>query len=184
MPILSIGALSGSLLGLVATHFGLASSYIAVFAICGMAGALSASVKAPVTSVLLMAEMTGSFMHLLPLAVCSFIALLLSDILGVTPIYEALLERLTKKNEDVSKNDKQGGIIEVPVELGSEAAGKKIREVNWPEGLLIVAIRRGVKEIVPNGNIRILPGDYLIILSSEYRFKDITILMGDLCHTK
>jgi len=85
-------------------HFGLQANYIADFAVCGMAGALAGSVKAPITSILLTAEMTGSLVHLMPVAACSFIALFLSDILKVTPIYEALLKRIIEKNGETIKN--------------------------------------------------------------------------------
>lgn len=183
MPILSVGALSGSLLGLFAMNFGLQSSYIADFAICGMAGALASSVKAPVTSILLAAEMTGSLVHLMPVAACSFIALFISDILKVTPIYEALLERIIEKNGETIKNDKLGGFIEVPVEFGSLVSGKCISEVEWPQGILIVGIHRGDIDIVPNGNTQINPGDYLIVMSSEMTYNDISVNMRNLCHS-
>lgn len=183
MPILSIGALTGSVLGLIATQFGLSTKYIPVFCVCAMAGALSGSVKAPVTSILLIAEMTGSLIHLLPVAACSFIALLISDILKVSPIYEELLERITHSNEKTIKENKQGAILEVPVELGSEVSGKKISEVNWPEGSLVVGIHRGDKDIVPNGSTKILAGDYLVILSSEGLYKDMNARFRELCQT-
>lgn len=98
MPILSIGALSGSILGMLAVNFGVPSQYIPVFAVCAMAGALSGSVKAPVTSVMLIVEMAGSIVHMLPVAAVSFIALFISDTLSIEPIYEALLSRFAKKN--------------------------------------------------------------------------------------
>ena len=183
MPILSIGALSGSLFGLIATHFGLPAQYIPDFAVCAMAGALSGSVKAPITSILLTAEMTGSLVHLLPVATCSFIALLFSDMLKVTPIYEALLERSTNNNEEVKTNH-PGAILEIPVELGSEVSGKMICEVEWPDGSLVVGIHRGNKDIVPNGNTRIAPGDYLVVLSSECKYSDMNNTMSQLCHAK
>ncbi len=69
------------------------------FSICAMAGALSGSVKAPITSILLIAEMTGSLEYLLPVVACSLIALLISDALKITPIYEAPLERFLKNNK-------------------------------------------------------------------------------------
>ncbi|HAN44607.1 MAG TPA: sodium:proton antiporter, partial [Ruminococcaceae bacterium] len=182
LPILSVGALSGSLLGLAAMHFGLESCYIADFAVCGMAAALTSSVKAPITSILLTAEMTGSLVHLTPVAACSFIALFLSDILKVAPIYEALLERIIEKNRNYIKNDKLGGFIEIPAEFGSSVSGKCISEVKWPRGVLIVGIRRGDKYIVPNGNTQINPGDYLIVMSSESTYNDISTNMRNLCH--
>lgn len=184
MPILAVGALSGSILGLLATRFGLPAEYISVFAVCAMAGVLSASVKAPVTAILLTAEMTGSLVHMLPVAACSFIALLLSDVLKITPIYEALLHRMIATEEEISKDKKAGGLLEIPVELGSAVANKTVSEVEWPEGTLIVGIHRGNKDIVPNGRTRIAPGDYLVVLSSECTYKDLNTNVRKLCHAK
>ncbi len=182
MPILSVGALSGCILGIIATRFGLPAQYIPDFAVCAMAGALSSSVKAPVTSILLTAEMAGSLIHMLPVAACSFIALLLSDVLKIEPIYEALLERFVETNSDVVPKQGKGGLHEFPVELGSQTAGKMIRELNWPKDSLVVGIRRGSKEIVPSGNTKILPGDYLIILSTEGEADEIRSQITELCH--
>jgi H+/Cl- antiporter ClcA len=184
MPILSIGALTGCMLGLIASHAGLSPEYISTFIVCSMAGALSSSVKAPITSILLTAEMTGSLVHLLPVAACSFIALLLSDLLKVTPIYEALLERITHKNKTSLKYKKQGVILEFPVEFGSVICDKKIRDIEWPEHSLVVGIHRGNSDIVPNGATKILSGDYLVILSSEQVLKDINLQMKDLCYSR
>ena len=183
MPILAIGALTGGLLGLVSLQLGLPAEYIPNFAVCAMAGALSGSVKAPVTSILLIVEMTGSITHMLPIAACSFIALFISDVLKTTPIYEALLERLVENDKDV-KNHKLGGLIEVSVEMGSVVADKIVRDIMWPQGILLVGIRRGNLEIVPNGNTKILPGDYLVIMSTENTYKDLNINIRDLCHAK
>ena len=183
MPILAVGALTGSLLGLIATRFGLPAEYIPHFAICAMAGALSGCVKAPVTSILLIAEMTGSLIHMLPVAACSFIALFLSDALKTTPIYEALLERIVENDKD-NQNSKLGGMIEVPVEMGSIVADKTVREIDWPQGTLLVGIHRGNKDIVPNGHTKIFSGDYLIILSTENTYKDLNVNIQDLCHAK
>jgi len=181
LPILSVGALSGSMIGLIATRFGVPAEYISDFAVCGMAGALSGSVKAPVTSILLTAEMTGSLVHLFPVAACSFIALFISDFLKVKPIYEELLERTMKDRGEAVSSGKSGGIVEIPVEIGSAIAGRRISEVELPRGILIVGIHRGETEIVPNGGTEIKPGDYLIVLSSELTFRNINQRMRSLC---
>lgn len=167
MPILSVGALSGGIFGLAAMHFGLPAQYIPVFAVCAMAGALSSSVKAPVTSILLAAEMSGSLISMFPAAICTFIALFISDILKVKPIYEELLERFVNKQEKSLPLQEKGMLHEFPVEVGSLAAGKKVKEIGWPQDILIVSIHRGVNELVPRGNTKIIPGDYLLILSEN-----------------
>lgn len=183
MPILSIGALSGSFLGISATYLGLSAEYIPFFAVCAMAGTLSGSVKAPLTGIMLAAEMTGSFVYLLPVAVCSFIALLFSDILKIDPLYESLLERFFAKNNCESCEPEKNALLEVPVELGSLVSEKLISEIEWPQGVLIVGIKRGAKEIVPKGSTKIIPGDYLVILTSKQIEKDLGAAIRDLCHS-
>jgi NhaP-type Na+/H+ and K+/H+ antiporter len=148
-----------------------------------MAGALSSSVKAPVTSILLTAEMAGSLIHMLPVAACAFIALLVSDVLKIDPIYEALLERFVEQNGHSLPKQEKGGLTEFPVELGSEAAGNVISDVKWPQGSLIVGLRRGAKELVPRGSTKIMPGDYLVILSSEEE-STLRDKIVSLCHAK
>jgi H+/Cl- antiporter ClcA len=181
MPILSVGALSGSFLGLIAVRLGLSSEYIPFFAVCAMAGALSGSVKAPLTGIMLAAEMTGSFVYLLPVAACSFIALLFSDILKADPLYESLLERFLARNGHHNEDLEKGSLLEVPVELGSPVAEKLIRDIEWPQGSLIVSILRGTKEIVPKGSTKILPGDYLVVLISNQNGTDHGSILRDLC---
>ncbi len=183
LPILSVGALAGSMVGMVASHVGMPTDYISDFAVCAMAGVLSGAVKAPVTSILLTAEMAGSLIHMLPVAACSFIALLLSDLLKIQPIYEALLERFVEKNENKIEMEEKGGIREFPVEIGSKICGKRISEISWPQGLLIVGIRRGEKEFIPKGNTMILTGDYLVVLTSQGHDQAVGKCMKDSCYS-
>lgn len=182
MPILSIGALTGSIVGQTLVSYGLPQACIPACCVCAMAGVMSGSVKAPITSILLMAEMTGSLIHLLPVAAVAFIALLTSDLLKISPIYEVLLERLSGESEESLHIKESGTMIEISVELGSKVDGKKVKEVNWPEGVLIVGLSRGKKEVVPNGDTQIMHGDYLVALSSQQEFEQMHRALMDLCH--
>lgn len=184
MPILSIGALTGGIFGQAVMRFGLPPDCIAGLCVCAMAGVMSGSVKAPVTSILLMTEMTGSLVHLLPVAAAAFIALLTSDLLKISPIYEVLLERMVDEGGGEICKKKAGAILEVVVEMGSEAAGKQVRDVAWPEGALIVSLLRGKSEMVPNGCTRIVPGDYLVVLSSEHRYEQMNRALANLCRCR
>ncbi|MDD3924157.1 MAG: chloride channel protein [Erysipelotrichaceae bacterium] len=182
MPILATGALVGTIFGQLLTSFNIPVYYVSAFCVCAMAGMMSSSVKSPVTSVILMAEMTGSLIHLLPVAIVAFISLLTSDLLRTVPIYEVLLEEMNKDDKSID-HKKNGAIIEVSVELGSEVAGKKIKDINWPDNILIVAINRGKKEIVPNGENQIIQGDYLIVMSYKQDFESTNSKLIQLCHT-
>ena len=184
MPILSFGALTGCIFGQAISMMGLSAKYIPIFCVCAMAGVLSGSVKSPVTSILLMAEMTGSLVHLLPVAAVAFIALLTSDLLKVSPIYEVLLERIAGQSKEGSRRKKPGAVLEIPVELGSQAAGKMVKEVPWPEGALIVGLNRGRQEFVPNGNTQIVQGDYLVVLSTEQRYGEMQKALTALCRSR
>ena len=182
MPLLSIGALTGCLVGKLLVPLGLPSSCIPAFCVCAMAGVLSGSVKAPLTSILLMAEMSGSLTHLLPVAAAAFLALLVSDLLKVSPIYEVLLERISGgKNEQAQK---PGALVEVPVELGSGVDGRRVCEVNWPEGALVIGVKRGAREFSPNGQTLLRPGDYLVVLSPERVFEETRAALLALCRAE
>lgn len=185
MPIISIGALSGCLSGLAAVKLGMPRVYLPVFIICGIAGGLSSCVKAPVTSIILTAELTGSFLHILPVAICSLTALLVSDLLKTKPIYEELLHRYIEKNGyAIPAADKRGELIEFPVEAGSGISRKLLRDIGWPEGSLVVGLRRGSEELVPKGDTQILPGDYLLVLAPQDESREVRKEIWKLCHIK
>lgn len=184
LPILSIGALVGSIVCSFAGMLGFSQNYVTVFIVCSMAGALAGSVKAPVTSILLMAEMTGSLVQLLPVALVTFVALFTSDVLKITPIYEVLLERIAPKHGKEPELQKEGVLIEIPVEYGSIISNKKVCEITWPAGLLVAGLRRGEKEMVPNGDTQIWHGDYLIVLSSTLNYRETREFLCNLCQCK
>lgn len=167
MPIISIGALSGSVFGLIAVHLGVSPKLLPIFVICAMAGGLSSCVKAPVTSIILTMELTCSFIHILPVAICSLTALFVSDLLHTMPVYEALLRRFIAQNGYTISTEKRGELMEFPVEFGSEIARKLLRDIEWPKGSLIVGLRRGSEELIPKGETQIMPGDYLLILAPQ-----------------
>jgi len=176
LPLLAIGALIGNIyaLGLVnLIHFD--SMYIINFIILAMAGYFAAVVRAPLTGTILITEMTGSFTHLLSLAIVSIVAYIVADILGSKPIYESLLDNILHNQDDTIPigNKKNKTILEFPVSMGSVLDGKKIKDVKWPSRCLLVAVNRGENELIPNGDTIILPGDYLIVLTNEDRTSKI-----------
>lgn len=93
LPLLTIGALIGCGYGnLFVNLLNLNNLYINNFIIMGMAGYFAAVVKSPITGIILITEMTGSFNHFLSISMVSIIAYLTADMLGSKPIYESLLK--------------------------------------------------------------------------------------------
>ncbi len=93
-PMLALGILFG-------VAFGLLVRYISptfpidpfVFAIVGMSALFSATVRAPLTGIVLVAELTMSFSLLLPFLITSLAATITVSALGGRPIYTILLEK-------------------------------------------------------------------------------------------
>ncbi|GAA0178758.1 ClC family H(+)/Cl(-) exchange transporter [Clostridium sediminicola] len=169
LPLLVIGALIGAIYGIIlSNYFGFSNTYIVNFIIIAMAGYFTAVVKAPITGMVLLTEMTGSFSHLLSIAFVCIIAYVITDLLNSEPIYESLFERVLSKSDNIFKGESNNKvIIEVPVCVESFLEDKKICQVDWPCSCLIAALKRGEKEIIPRGDTVIYAGDYLIVLANE-----------------
>jgi CIC family chloride channel protein len=93
-PLLVIGALGGLAFGQVAHS--ILPEWAAeprAFAVIGMGGLLTAIVRAPLTGIVLMIELTGKYDFMLPLLGCCLVAYGVAEGLRDVPIYEALRER-------------------------------------------------------------------------------------------
>lgn len=93
-PTLALGTLFGMLFGL-AGHalFPEIVTEPGTFAIAGMGGLFAATVRAPITGILLVIEMTSNYEMILPLIVTCLGATMVAQTLGGRPIYTQLLER-------------------------------------------------------------------------------------------
>nr|HML49678.1 chloride channel protein [Clostridia bacterium] len=163
-PLLILGATLGALAGNAATaYLGVDTALLNDFIVVAMAGLFSAIVRAPITGVILLLEMTGSFVNLLPLITVSLVAYVVADALKSKPIYDSLLENLL--GHATEKPDCREKItVERIVQHGSQAAGRQVRELGFPKDCLLIAIRRDAEEIIPSGSTQIHPGDYLVFL--------------------
>lgn len=93
-PILALGACLGLGFGLLCPQFVADSGATPVtFAIAGMAAFLTAMVRAPVTGMILVFEMTGAFNHTLAMLWASFAAMAVPTLMGNSPIYDSMKAR-------------------------------------------------------------------------------------------
>lgn len=93
-PSLFIGGMLGGLFGyfdVAILHH--ATGEIGAFALVGMGAVFAGIIRAPITSVLIIFEMTGSYELILPLMISNMTAYALARRIQPTPIYEALLEQ-------------------------------------------------------------------------------------------
>ena len=102
-PMLVLGAQSGLVLGTLFYHF--FPSFTAAptaLAVVGMAAFFTAVVRAPVTAIVLVTEMTGCFTLLLPMLLACFAAMAVTTLLRNPPIYDALREPAVQQMRDPS----------------------------------------------------------------------------------
>lgn len=104
-PMLALGTLFGYAFGLIAKGL-LPELDITpgMFAIAGMGALFAATVRAPITGILLVIEMTNNYYLILPLIITSLGAVIFAQMLGGQPIYSQLLHR-TLKNEKLRQKD-------------------------------------------------------------------------------
>jgi CIC family chloride channel protein len=91
-PSLFMGGMLGGAVGyLDVTVFHHPADSIGAFAVVGMGAVFAGTVRAPMTSILIIFEMTGGYGLVLPLMIANMIAFALARHWRHTPVYEALL---------------------------------------------------------------------------------------------
>lgn len=156
-PLLVLGALIGLAVGEITHLIAPAAAPIpAVFAVVGMAAYFTAIVRAPLTGVVLILEMTASYEQMLPLLVSCFCAYVAAEALKDLPIYEALLERdLMRSGLHVPTSAPV--VLDFTVEPGAPFAGREVRSLGLPPGCVLVRCAEGGREWVPTAQTRLEP---------------------------
>jgi CIC family chloride channel protein len=95
-----VGAQCGVLFaGAAAIWFPEIASSSTALGVVGMAAFFTAVVRSPVTGIILVTEMTGSFTQLLPMLAACFTAMLIPTLLRDPPVYESLKGRTLRIDE-------------------------------------------------------------------------------------
>lgn len=154
-PLLVLGALIGLAIGQLAHN--LLPTVVptpAVFAVVGMAAYFTAIVRAPLTGIMLIVEMTGNYSQMLPLLVSCFCAYAVTEFLKELPVYEALLERDLKRGGEAHLLN-EPVVVEFTVQTGASFAGQEVRALGLPPGCVLVRCSDGKREWVPKANTRL-----------------------------
>ena len=180
LPLLVLGAVTGGVYSrLLENLLGIDGKYIAAFVVLAMAGYFAAIVHAPVTGVVLITEMTGDFRSLLGLVMVSLIAFVISERLGMEPIYTQLMNRSSGKRYNVPKQRKS--IIDDIVYPGSIMDGKRIMDMGLPLGALIVSVIREEQEFIPDGHTILRGGDVIEVLLREEDLAEVEHIIEEEC---
>jgi chloride channel protein, CIC family len=154
-PLLVLGALLGLGTGHAVHSFLPAlAAEPGVFAVVGMAAYFTAIVRAPLTGILLITEMTGSYDQMLPLLAASFCAYAVGEYLRDIPIYEALLQRDLRR-DGIGQTHAEPIVVEFEVAPNAPFAGLLVRELGLPAGCVLVRCYVSGREWVPTAITRL-----------------------------
>lgn len=167
LPILVIGALSGKIYGQILTnYFNFDYSFSILYVLIAMTAFFTAVVRSPITGIILILEMSGNFSNLFVLVLASTVSYATSELLKQESIYELLFNNSFEKKE--TKHSNKIVTLKIPVLRNSFVSNKMIKDIQWPENLLIVGIERDGKiEVIPNGETVIQELDFLILLTDS-----------------
>ena len=107
-PMLALGTLLGTAFGVAMTDlFPLYHLEAGTFAIAGMGALFAASVRAPLTGIVLVLEMTDNYQLILPMIITCLGATLLAQFLGGKPLYSSILARTLARQAEAEATRSQ-----------------------------------------------------------------------------
>jgi CIC family chloride channel protein len=174
-PMLVLGAALGMISGDVAHASFPESVHPKTFAVVGMAAVFAAVVRAPLTAIVLMVEMTGNYSLVLPLLVAVLTAGGLADYLNDKPIYEVLLRRdLDRWQEKPQLAETL--LLELTIAPGAPFVGRKVRELGLPPGCILITVQRGVAAEVPTAEFELEAGDRVTVVVAPQAAEAVSLL--------
>ena len=184
---LILGAMVGGIFSMTGTEiFGLDPMYMNNFVLLAMAGFFTAIVRAPITGIILLFEMSGSVSQMLSLALVSVTAYVTATLVRSEPIYESLLANLLQREKEEEQPVYAGGqkvLSEFVIMGGSALENRTVMEIDLPDNCLLVAVDRGGKEFIPKGKTCLMAGDKLTVMADERDAGYVHDKMKNLCYT-
>lgn len=168
-PLLVLGALLGTGLGGLSQHFfptlGVNTEALAVV---GMAALFTGVVRAPLTGIVLIVEMTGNYGQMLALMLACFSAFAVVEGFRLPPIYDALLARDLRRSppDDLTETEDGTLLLTLTVQPESAFEGQAVRSLGLPPGCILITLKRALTEQVVTADTVLEAGDEITALVS------------------
>lgn len=186
IPMLAVGAGLGALLTLACTAMGMNPAYADVLIMICMSVFFTTVVKAPITGIVMVVELTWNFTFLLPAILGVAIGYITGDVFRTEPLYDKLLDDLIEEGR--KREVKRKITVRLRVLAGTIAAGRTVRDVLWPAGARITALEHEGESIVPDGNSALFAGDVLTVVGETSNEEDylglLATTVGELIDTE
>ena len=177
IPMLAIGAGIGAILSVLFQKAGMNPVFSDYLVIICMATFFTCVVKAPVTGIVMVFELTGQFSNFLPALIGIVIGYLVGLLFRTDAIYEKNLEQYIKDNK-LDENFKKER-VRLFIREHSKADGKAVRAIVWPSnGLVVELIHEDGTQTVPDGETVLRAGQEIVF---ECETDDLDELMEYLC---
>lgn len=178
-PLLSFGALIGSLVGEVLVSLGaLDERYFMLIVVIGMTSFFAASVRTPLTAMAFAIEVLSGILNVMPLLLAVAISFVMVEILGAASINEISMEREIHREN----RGKQLHVMDVTVRAlpCSFAIGKEPRDILWPPSCTLLSVKEASadKHFYTGGAIK--ENDVLRLNFTTYDLARTTELLCDL----
>ena len=163
IPIIAIGACIGGLLNVLWLKVTPdMAAYCDLMVMICMAAFFTTVVKAPITAIIMICELTGSFAPLTPVIIGVSLGYIIGEVSRTDGIYEELLEQYEHEAGIHERAVRE--VFTLTVESRSIADRREVRDVLWPAGARVKEIHRGEEVILPDGDTVLRGGDILTIV--------------------
>lgn len=182
VPILTLGALVGSILGKVCLYCGLNENLYVIFLVLGLTACVAGSMKMPITAIVFSLEAMSCINNVLPVIITSLVAYLITELFEAKSMNDTVIEL---RQDFEERKEKITVDTFVTVQKSSFAVDKQIRDIFWPKGLLVLSLqRKGMDEkIDEHGGKELKEGDLLHIRYStsneNYTKEEIFAIVGE-----
>lgn len=163
IPIIAIGACVGGLLNKLFLQIDPAMQpYCDLMVMICMAAFFTTVVRAPITSIIMICEFTGSFAPLLPVIIAVAIGYIIGEMASTEGIYEELLEEYEHETGIHERALRE--VYTFTLQFGALADKREVKDVLWPGNARVKEIERGEEHILPDGDTVLQAGDVLTIV--------------------
>lgn len=174
LPVLTLGALLGAFCHSIMMG---GDAFYANFLYLGMAAILSSVVQAPLLSILLVSEMSGTMMQMISVTTTAVVAYLVAQALRNAPIYESLYDNMFTKDDPIIDSGFTMQYFFVPGD--ADYVDIPLERLTIPHHPLIASVKREDITFTPNKDTVLKEGDELLLLTKEQYLEDLSHFFGD-----
>ena len=140
LPILTLGALVGSILGKICLFCGLDGDLYVIFLVLGLTACVAGSMKMPITAIVFSVEAVSCINNVLPVIITAFVSYLITELFGAKSMNDTVIEL----REDFENNKKKHIVEETHITIKKHAfaIGREIRDIFWPRGLIVLSVKK------------------------------------------